>query len=75
MGSKITVNGNCSHEIKRHLLFGIKAKTNLDSVLKSRDITLPTKVHIAKSERKPLSHVRLFATSWAIKSMGFLRPE
>ena len=50
-GSKITTDGNCSHEIKRRLLFGIKAMTNLDSVLKSRDITLPTKVHIAQSER------------------------
>ena len=46
--SKITVDGNCSHEIKRHLLFGRKALTNLDNVFKSRDITLPTKVHIAK---------------------------
>ena len=75
MGSKITVNGDCSHEIKRRLLFEIKAMTNLDSVLKSRDITLPTKVHIAKSERKSLSHVRLFVTLWAIQSMELLRPE
>ena len=44
-GSKITADGDCSHEIKRRLLFGRKAKTNLDSILKSRDITLPTKVH------------------------------
>ena len=49
LGSKITVNGDCSHEIKRHLLLGIKTKTNLDSVLKSRDITLPTNVHIVKA--------------------------
>ena len=48
MGSKITVHGDHSHEIKRHLLLGRKATTNLDSVLKSRDITLPTKVHIVK---------------------------
>ena len=46
LGSKITVDGDCSHEIKRRLLLGIKALTNLDSVLKSRDITLLTKVHL-----------------------------
>ena len=45
-GSKITADGDCSHEIKRHLLLGSKAMTNLDSILKSRDITLPTKVHL-----------------------------
>ena len=49
LGSKITVDGDCSHEIKRHLLLGRKAMTNLDSILKSRDITLPTKVHIVKA--------------------------
>ena len=49
LGSKITVDGDCSHKIKRHLLLGMKAMTNLDSVLKSRDITLPTKVHIVKA--------------------------
>ena len=49
LGSKITVDGDCSHEIKRHLLLGRKAMTNLDSVLKSRDITLLTKVHIVKA--------------------------
>ena len=48
-GSKITADGDCSHEIKRHLLLGRKAMTNLDSVLKSRDIILPTKVHLAKA--------------------------
>jgi len=48
-GSKITVYGDCNHEIKRHLLLGRKAMTNLDSILKSRDITLPTKVHPAKA--------------------------
>ena len=48
MGSKITVNGDCSHEIKRHLLLGRKAMTDLESLFKSRDITLPTKVHIVK---------------------------
>ena len=49
LGSKITVNGDCSHEIKRHLLSERKAMTNLDSILKSRDITLLTKVHIVKA--------------------------
>ena len=48
-GSKITVDGDCSHEIKRHLLLGREAMANLDSILKSRDITLPTKVHIVKA--------------------------
>ena len=48
-GSKITVDGNCSHEIKRHLVLGRKPMTNLDSILKSRDITLPTKVHLVKA--------------------------
>ena len=49
LGSKITADGDCSHEIRRQLLLGRKAMTNLDSVLKSRDITLPTKVHIVKA--------------------------
>ena len=48
-GSKITADGNCSHEIKRHLLLGRKVMTNLDSILKSRDTTLPTKVHLVKA--------------------------
>ena len=48
-GSKITVDGDCSHEIKRHLLLGRKAMTNLDSILNSRDITLPTKVRLVKA--------------------------
>ena len=48
-GSKITADGDCSHEIKRHLLLGRKAMTNLDSILKSRSITLPTKVHLVKT--------------------------
>ena len=54
--SKITADGNCSQEIKRHLLLGRKAMTNLDSILKSRDITLPTKVHLVKVMVFP-SHV------------------
>ena len=49
LGSKITADGDCSHEIKRHLLLGRKVMTNLDSILKSRDITLPTKVHLVKA--------------------------
>ena len=48
LGSKITADGDCSHEIKRHLLFGRKAMTNLDSILKRRDINLPAKVHLVK---------------------------
>ena len=54
LGSKITVDGDCSHEIRRRLLLGRKAMTNLDSVLKSRDITLPTKVHIVKAVVFPM---------------------
>ena len=53
-GSKITADGHCNHEIKRHLLLGRKAVTNLDSILKSRDITLPTKVHIVKAMVLPV---------------------
>ena len=49
LGSKITVDYNCSHEIKRHLFLGRKAKTNLNSILKSKDINLPTKVHLVKA--------------------------
>ena len=58
-GSKITADGDCSHEIKRHLLFGRKAMTNLESILKTRDITLPTKVHIVKAMVFSSSHVQL----------------
>ena len=54
LGSKITVDGDCSHEIKRHLFLGRKAVTNLDSVLKSRDIILPTKVHLVKTMFFPI---------------------
>ena len=56
-GSKITADGDCSHEIKRHLLFGRKTMTNPDSILKSRDITLPTKVHLVISYGFSSSHV------------------
>ena len=55
LGSKITADGDCSHEIKRHLLLRRKAMTNLDSTLKSRDITLPTKVHLVKAMVFPVS--------------------
>ena len=54
LGSKITADGDCSHEIKRHLLLGRKAVTNLNSILKSRDITLPTKVHLDKAMASPV---------------------
>ena len=59
LGSKITVDGDCSHEIKRCLLFGTKALTNLNSILKSRDITLPTKVHIVKAIVFPIVMCKL----------------
>ena len=64
-GSKITPNGDCSHEIKRCLLLVRKAMTNLDSLLKSRDITLPTKVHLVKAMVFPV--VRYGCESWTIK--------
>ena len=57
LGSKITVDGDCSHEVKKHLLHGRKAMTNLDSILKSRDVTLPTKVYIVKAMVFFSSHV------------------
>ena len=65
LGSKITADGNCSHEIKRHLLLGRKVMTNLDSIFKSRDITLPTKVHIVKAMVFPV--VMCGYESWTIK--------
>ena len=65
LGSKITVDGDCSHEIKRQLFLRKKAMTNLDSVLKSRDITLPTKVHIVKGMVFPV--VTCGCESWTIK--------
>ena len=64
-GSKITADGDCSHEIKRCLLLGRKAMTNLDNILKSRDITLPTKVHLIKAVVFPL--VMYGCESWTIK--------
>ena len=65
LGSKITADGDCSHEIKRHLLLGRKTMTNLDSILKSRDITLPTKVHLVKAMVFPI--VMYGCESWTIK--------
>ena len=64
-GSKITTDGDCSHEIKRHLLLGRKARTNLDSILKSRDITLLTKVCLVKAMVFP--EVMYGCQSWTIK--------
>ena len=64
-GSKITADGDCSHEIKRHLLLGRKVMTNLDSMLKSRDITLPTKVRLVKAMIFPV--VMYGCESWAVK--------
>ena len=64
-GSKITVDGACSHEIKRSLLLGRKAMTNLDRILKSRDVTLPTKVHLVKAMVFPV--VMYGCESWIIK--------
>ena len=64
-GAKITADGDCSHEIKRHLLLGRKATTNLDSILKSRDITLPTKVRLVKAMAFPV--VMYGCESWTVK--------
>ena len=64
-GSKITADGDCSHEIKRHLLLGGKVMTNLDSILKSRDITLPTKTHLVKAMVFPV--VMYGCESWTVK--------
>ena len=71
MGSKITVDGDCSHEMKRYLFIGRKALTTLDSILKSRDITLPTKVHIVKAMVFPV--VMHKCESWIIKKAGHQR--
>ena len=64
-GSKITADGHCTHEIKRHLLLGRKVITNLDSIFKSRDITLPTKVHLVKAMVFPV--VMFGCDSWTMK--------
>ena len=67
-GSKIAADGDCSHEIKRHLLLGKKVMTNLDSILKSRDITLPTKVRLVKVMVFPV--VMYGCESWTVKKAG-----
>ena len=69
LGSKITGNGDCSHEIKRHLLLGRKTMTNLDSIFKSRDITLPTKVHLLKAMVFPV--VMYGCESWTVKKADY----
>ena len=73
LGSKITVDGDCSHKIKRCLLFEKKVMTNLDSVLKSRDITLPTKVHLVKGMVLPV--VKYGCESWTIKKAECQRTD
>ena len=70
-GSKITADGDCSHEIKRHLLLGIKVMTNLDSIFKSRDITLPTNVHLVKA--MVFSIVMYGCESWTVKKAKYQR--
>ena len=72
-GSKITADGDCSHEIKRHLLLKGKAMTNLDSILKSRDITLPTKVHLVKTMVFPVDMYE--CESWTIKKAEHRRND
>ena len=67
-GSKITADSDCSHEIKRHLLLGRKAMSNLDSTLKSRDITLPTKVHLVKAMIFPI--VMYGCESWTLRRLS-----
>ena len=69
LGSKTTVDGACSHEIKRHLLLGRKVMTNLDSILKSRDIPLPTKVNLVETMIFPV--VRYRCESWTIKKAEY----
>ena len=72
-GSKITADGDCSHEIKRRLLLGRKSKTNLNSILKSRDITLPKKVHTVKAMIFPVVMYR--CESWTIKKAEHRRTD
>ena len=72
-GSKITADGDCSHEIKRRLLLGRKVMTNLDSILKSRDITLPTKVHLVNAMVFPV--VMYGCKSWTVKKSECQRTD
>ena len=71
LGSKITADGDCSHEIKRRLLLGRKVMTNLDSIFKSRDITLPTKVHLVKAMDFPV--IMYGCESWTVKKVEHRR--
>ena len=73
LGSKITADGDCSHDIKRHLLFGRKVMTNLESTMKSRDVTLPTKVRLVKAMVFPL--VMYGCESWTIKKVEHQRTD
>ena len=73
LGSQITADGDCSHEIKRRLLLGRKVMTNLDSILKSKDITLPTKVHLVKAIDSPV--VMYGCESWTVKKAECWRIE
>ena len=73
LSSKITADGDCSHETERHLLLGRKVMTNLDSILKSRDITLPTKVHLVKAMVFPV--VMYGCKSWTIKKAEHRRTD
>ena len=73
VSSKITADGDCSHEIKRHLLFGRKVMTNLDSILKSRDVTLSTKVRLVKDMDFPV--VMYACESWTIKRAEYRRTD
>ena len=73
LGSKITADGDCSHEIKRRLLLGRKAMSNLESILKSRDITLPTKVHLVKAMVFPV--VMYECQSWTVKKAECQRTD
>ena len=73
LGSKITADGDCSHEIKRHLILVRKAMTNLDSILKSRDLTLPTKVCLVKAMVFPV--VMYGCESWTIKKAEHQNPD
>ena len=73
LGSQITADGDCSHEIKRHLLLGRKVMTNLDSILKRRDITLPTKVHLVKAMVFPV--VMYGCDSWTVKKAECWRTD
>ena len=75
LGSKVTADGDCSHEIKRRLLLGRKAITNLDSKIKSRDITLPAKVHLVKAKVFPVVMYGCSSRSWTVKKAEHQRTD